>query len=248
MKRHLPPFLWLLALLPVFLLLVACGSQLPENRPSDFYLSYYDGGGMLPYGISLTVDGQTATQSIFNQGVTVEVVYQLTPDEVDRLYQTMVENRLDRIQTYEEDEVYDRGGTNVSVTADGATYEVRDSGLTFVQVGWQEEYDAVLEGIAQVIERPSGTVATQLIILWDNAFSMSNTNLHIQLDGDFVSLISELSSNQASIVTNRVNGRYLVTLSNASGEDSTSTTLDLTTSLTYRLTRQGETFTLVPEP
>lgn len=226
------------------LFLVACGSRMPEKRPSDFYLYYSDGGGMMPYGIELTVDDQTATQEIFNEGVTVQITYQLTADEADTLYQTLVENRLDRIQTYDEEEVYDRGGTSVSVTADGEAFQVSDAGLTFVRDSWQAEYGGVLDGIAQVMERPFGTVATQLLIVWDDSFSMSGTTLHLYMDGDFASLTSEASSNQASIVTNRVNGRYFVEIGSNATETVTSTTLDLTASMVYQIVRQDGVVTL----
>lgn len=241
------PQLFRFSLFPL-LLLVACGSRMPEKRPSDFYLHYSDGGGMMPYGVGLTVDGQTATQEIFNEGVTVQITYQLTADEADTLYQTLVENRLDRIQTYDEEEVYDRGGTSVSVTADGETFQVSDTGLTFVKNSWQAEYGGVLDGIAQVMERTYGTVATQFVITWDDSFSMSGRTLHIYMDGDFASLTSEAGSNQASIVTNNINGRYLVEIGNNSSETVTSTTLDLTTSMVYQLVRQDGIITLIPMP
>ncbi|TGK29099.1 hypothetical protein EHQ12_00870 [Leptospira gomenensis] len=62
------------------------------------------------------------------------------------LYESLLENRFDRIGTRTET-IYDRGGESVQVRADRKTYNKSDSGMTLIQPYWRKNFKNVLDAV-----------------------------------------------------------------------------------------------------
>jgi len=173
-------------LLVLFLLLASCSSHLPAERPDDFSIYYSVSGGMMPYGANVSVSGDSAHSSFFAYGVTFDAAFQLSIIELDALYKVISDNQFDRIQTYEE-EVYDRGGISITVTANGETYNKADGGMSFIKNGWQAEYSNVVEAINDLTNRAASD-STDFVIEWDESLAALYPTIHFDMGAEFLNL------------------------------------------------------------
>lgn len=211
------------------LLLTSCSSRLPAQRPADFFLNYSVSAGMLPYGSNVSLAGEVAHTSFFAYGVTFDVAFQPAPAELDALYQVIVDNKFDRIQTYEE-EVYDRGGSSLTVTANGETFNKADGGMSYIKRGWQESYNHV-EAAAKSLAIRTAPTSTTFVIEWDDSLVALNPTIHLDMGGDFLnlstpSLLSGDLIRHAELTTSNPTATYEITVE---------TRLPDTTPVSYRL-------------
>lgn len=227
--------------------LTACTSQLPAGRPSDFAVNYGISGGMMPYGSSLYIDNSHVTTTTFNQGVTIGATFTPSASELDALYQTILDSQFDRIQTYEE-QVYDRGGSSISVTVNGETYNKADGGMSYIQANWQTAYNDVEQAINALVNRNAPEVVG-FIIEWDASLATQYPTVEIAMGSDFVSMSAPMDSTQATFRTNNPKGSYVVsvTLNNATAVTA-STRLDLNQTLHLKISQDGGQVLFAPQP
>lgn len=205
---------WLFILI-VALLLTSCASRLPAQRPEDFFVNYSLSAGMLPYGSNVSVAGEVAHTSFFAYGVSFDVAFQPTAAELDSLYQVVVDNKFDRIQTYEE-EIYDRGGSSLTVTANGETFNKADGGMSYIRGNWQNAYNNVEAAVKDLTIRNAPT-STKFVIEWDESLAALYPTIHIDMGGDFLKLSTpSLSSGDlirhADLTTSNPAAAYEVTV------------------------------------
>ena len=72
----------------------------------------------------------------------VRVDFMLSDVELDSIYNVVVENKFNEIETYSK-KVYDRGGTSVSVSFGNNQFRVSNSGSSFIEKEWSKEYSNV---------------------------------------------------------------------------------------------------------
>ncbi len=122
-------------------------SPLPENRPQNIRFSYSLSGGMMYYSENIFISKDSCFYSINFGGTVSRVNFKLSESELDKLYRVFVENRFDKIKTYEE-MVYDRGGESISLNwGKGNIARVSNSGITFVKDSWSAEWNACLRAM-----------------------------------------------------------------------------------------------------
>ena len=163
----------------------APASRLPDARPADFEIAYSKGGGMVPYGDGLRLSAAGGTYTLFNHGIQIRVDFAVRPDDLDRFYRLLKENRFDRIET-ENQKVYDRGGTSLQVTAAGQVYNVADSGMSFVKEPWRKQFDAVasaLEAFAHGTGRGDGVEAA---FAWDESLYFKHPQISLDAGDAFL--------------------------------------------------------------
>ncbi|MCA9562774.1 MAG: hypothetical protein KC561_04750 [Myxococcales bacterium] len=131
---------------------LACASDLPSERPADFRAELHSDGGMLPRSHSFEVQADgVATFTLNWSGETYTLTRTLSAQDLDALYEAFRANRFDQIEVNEEREVYDRGGVSLVIWANGERYRVSDSGNSFVEEAWDDEFNAALAAMSAQI-------------------------------------------------------------------------------------------------
>ncbi len=137
------------------LVLLGCTS-LPDDMPPDFSVRVAASGGMLPVSWEAVYSTAGCRYRLHDQshGQTVErdVRFSIPEERLRSLYKRLVEGRFDQIGTHHE-EIYDRGGFQVTVTAKGRTYTVVDGGQTVVDAVWLPSWKAIFEELADLERR-----------------------------------------------------------------------------------------------
>lgn len=160
---------------------VASGSVLPEKRPDDFEASFSFNGGMLPYSESLHIAADESTYRLFKQGLEIVIHFQVSDEELDSLYKTLREDQFDRIQSREE-QVYDRGGYSMSMQANGESYHVSDSGVSFVLDEWSDEFADALTRLQQTLRAYAEPDDRSFVIQWDESLFAASRLATVEID------------------------------------------------------------------
>lgn len=121
-------------------------SNLPEN-PSKFTIDWSEGGGMLNRSqhIYISYDSAVWVFDRYNN----ETVISWKPEKkvIDDLYEILRTNKIDKIQSTSEGEVYDRGGISMNINIDGKSYQIDNSGSNFIMDKWKTNYTTVNNSI-----------------------------------------------------------------------------------------------------
>jgi hypothetical protein len=129
-------------------LAVACGrgesSRLPATRPADFALTVAFGEGMTARGWQLDISAAGGALVEMDNANTDRGTFPVSAADLDALYATCRAQRVDAIRTHEE-EVSDRGGTSLHITADGRSFQISDSGMSFVAEADRPRFAAIVE-------------------------------------------------------------------------------------------------------
>ncbi|MCI0394555.1 MAG: hypothetical protein L0332_18320 [Chloroflexi bacterium] len=230
------------------LLLVACAG-LPAARPADFAIIYHSNGGMLPQGANIEASAAGGAYRLWDGRVEIGVAFQPTEAQLDALYAAVRDNRVERIQSYEE-ETYDRGGSSISVTAGGETVQVSDSGMSYVREEWQEEYSNILGALDSLV-LPAGPEPppASFQVVWDDTLLVEPGTLIVQvpLGQEFAGLTSAgYGAMAVTVYSHNPAGRYAITAQDWDGNTLATYTLDLATAGGVALSSQSGQLTLSP--
>lgn len=205
--------------------LLGCAG-LPGTRPQDFAITIHEDGGMLPYGRSVTLNATQSTDETFIDGFQMDVQFQTSADDLDAVYEAVVDNRFTRIRTREE-EVYDRGGSSIGVRLDGDYYDVADSGMSFVRSNWVEEYENVYAAAFQLVAPQPNAAAFTLT--WDDSLAFGGWEMVLDMGPDYWGMTDTHSgTREVTIYSGNAAASYPITLSNRTSGNSITFSLDLT--------------------
>lgn len=115
--------------------------------PVGFTISTYEGGGMLPISFNSYISEDSAFWGYDRYNNETVIRWVPGEDEFKELYQTVIDNKVDKIKSDCEGEVYDRGGLSIEITIDGKSYQLDHSGNCFVQDKWKSNYGAIVSAI-----------------------------------------------------------------------------------------------------
>ncbi len=133
------------------LVLGACGgTRLPEERPDDAVFVFTRNQGMFPAFETIRIEGTRGTFEEGYDGARRTLTFTVADGALDELYRVFRDQRFDRIRTYEEDDVYDRGGTSVALHVGGRSWSARNGGRTYVMSGWRDAYVATRVALYRV--------------------------------------------------------------------------------------------------
>jgi hypothetical protein len=118
--------------------------------PPDFELRYWEDGGMVPTGKNYTIGRDSVLVETWYLGNRNQWRFSVSETQLDSLWQVIRQHKANRIQTYEE-MVYDRGGNGFSFTANGEQFEVKNSGMNFVEGAYVADFKAIVESIHQAV-------------------------------------------------------------------------------------------------
>lgn len=121
-------------------------SKLPTKRPTNMIIEVGHGGGMLPVSKGLYISKDSCYQKRWAYQVENKTYFKLTNQELDELYQAFVTNKFDRIKT-RHIQTHDRGGTSVYLRINRKTYQVHNSGNTYVKKSSQGRFGKVVTAV-----------------------------------------------------------------------------------------------------
>lgn len=131
----------------------ACASDLPEQRPTDLSITFQRGGGVPPTGwlqfenVVLTVSGASSYEASVSGGESISLSFQTSEDVLDSLYNDLRNNEFDEIETTDIGEVFDGGGTSVTLRWGDTTMRVDDVGSSSVAPDWREPWERINQAL-----------------------------------------------------------------------------------------------------
>ena len=130
----------------------------------------------------LSIDSSYAI--MHESDATTRVDFKTSRDELKHLYNTIMLYDFRSVETYQET-VYDRGGTTISVTADGEYYQKIDGGMTFIVEGWRDEFEKVESEIRKIVAKHLDKMSREVTIKFDDSFMDDNKIVNFNI-GDYV--------------------------------------------------------------
>ena len=215
----------------------APASRLPDARPADFEIAYSEGGGMVPYGDGLRLSAAGGTYTLFNHGIQIRVDFAVRPEDLDRFYQLLKENRFDRIET-EQQKVHDRGGTSLQVTAAGQVYNVADSGMSFVKEPWRKQFAAVAEALEAFAHGTGRAGGVEAALAWDESLYFKHPQISIDAGDAFLGASDDGSESKGLRLRLAARRVYQVAIelpASDAAPDKQTVAFDLTKAKTLRL-------------
>ena len=96
---------------------------------------------MLPESEIININTDTASYQSRKSDEIDEYNWHPTREELEDLYQIMLDNDFSSIRSSEDKcPVYDRGGVNVTINVDGKETRIDNSGNHFIEEKWQRNF------------------------------------------------------------------------------------------------------------
>ena len=110
--------------------------------------------------------------------------FNVSPEELDKLYKIFYENDFGKIKTFEK-KVYDRGGNTVSISWKGERISKSNSGISFIEKEWQEEYGDVVSAIRKLVDSKTNELKINFTLKLDTSIINPDKITNITIDADF---------------------------------------------------------------
>ncbi len=157
---------------------------LPKKRPVDVMFTYSESGGMLPVGKNYFVSADSSFANYYIYDAKNKVYFHVSPEELDKLYKVFYENDFGKIKTFEE-MVYDRGGNTVSISWKDERLSKSNSGISFIEKEWQEEYGVVVSAIRKLVTLKTNELKINFTLKIDTSIINLDKITNITIDDDF---------------------------------------------------------------
>lgn len=157
---------------------------LPEKRPDDVVFFYSESGGMLPVGKNYLISADSSFANYYIHDARNKTYFNVSPEELDKLYKIFYENDFGKIKTFEE-KVYDRGGNTVSISWKGEKISKSNSGISFIEKEWQEEYGDVVSAIRKLVDSKINELKINFTLKLDTSIINLGKITNITIDADF---------------------------------------------------------------
>lgn len=116
-------------------------SDLPAN-PKRIVITWVDHGGMFPLSENIYISADSCFWIKRMDQLEQKVYFTASSDELTQLYASFIEQDFDQIKETHE-EVYDRGGTSIGVTADDFSASKSNTGMTFIALKDQSKFSTI---------------------------------------------------------------------------------------------------------
>ena len=174
------------------LILTACPNldetsdgNFPDN-PDKFVIRLSDGGGMLPISEDIYISKDTAHWTYLRYRNETVISWIPTKEEIDSLYTTFKENKIDQIKSDCEGEVFDRGGTRIDIDINQNDYRLDNSGNCFVMDKWADNYKAVSSAIRKYTTRKVNAQMLEIVISPSDSLLLANYNLTLVVNDEHI--------------------------------------------------------------
>lgn len=184
----------------------SCATDLPEQRPTDLSITFQRGGGLPPTGwlqfeSAVLASSGSSYEASVSGGEGISLSFQTSDEMLDRLYQGFRDNQFGEIETTDIGEVFDGGGTSITLRWGDTTVQVDDAGSSSVEPDWREPWERITQTfhitLLELLEPFSSRV--------DLHFAPSLQNRQIMISSGGVELFSgtvpEATENQNAIIT-----------------------------------------------
>lgn len=183
-------------------------SKLPAKLPEKFNIRFYDGGGMLPQSDEIYISKDSCYLEYFYNQARNKIYFSLTQEELEQLYQVFVKNQFHKIKADEEKEVYDRGGTHLSLMIDNQYIDKSDSGLSFIQANWKQAYGQCVSAVRQIATQKTAALKKDIKIQLDSSISESGHIVSLQIADSQFNYYSEVQGIQTQMTVSLYPGQH----------------------------------------
>ncbi|MBL7128386.1 MAG: hypothetical protein ISS16_05300 [Ignavibacteria bacterium] len=157
---------------------------LPEKRPDDVVFFYSESGGMLPVGKNYLISADSSFANYYIYDARNKTYFNVSLEELDKLYKVFYKNDFGKIKTFEE-MVYDRGGNTVSISWKGERISKSNSGISFIEKEWKEEYSAIVSAIRELVDSKINKLKINFTLKIDTSIVNLDKITKITIDDDF---------------------------------------------------------------
>ena len=149
------------------------------DLPKDFRITLFDGGGMTRQGERIFLSADSSYYEWYDEGADNKLYLSISEKKLEALYEIIRSRNFEDIETYRE-EVYDRGGVSISVTADGETISKEDGGQTFIQKAWQDNFNTVESEIRDLVDAELEKMLVDFTVYIDKSIAGADkiVNMH----------------------------------------------------------------------
>lgn len=119
--------------------------DLPKS-PKKIKIYWNENGGMMPQYSQIYISNDSCSYLSSKQNVRQLVEYAVSEEEIRSLYDVFYTNEFNKIQTYQQ-EIYDRGGSSVSLIVDDQSFSVSNSGVDFIKEKNKSQYATIEKAI-----------------------------------------------------------------------------------------------------
>jgi hypothetical protein len=158
-------------------------SSIADNAPKDFRVIMRDGGGMSRQGAEYFISKDSSYADIWEDDAETKIYFKVSTADLNKLYNIITNNEFEDVETFRE-EVYDRGGTTISVRANGEEYEKVDAGMTFIVESWRDEFANVENEIRRIVGDKLETMKREVTITIDENIMEADKIVNFNI-GDF---------------------------------------------------------------
>lgn len=167
-------------------------NDLPDQLPENLRIRAHQGGGMLPQSENIYISADSSYLDYFYDQARNKIHFQVSEEELKKLYAVFIENQFGKIQTREE-KVYDRGGTSLYLDYGKKTARVSNSGMSFVALKWQKAYQSCWEAVQQLVQSKLQSLKRDFILVFDPSIQDSGHLLSYQISDSDIQFYSEKS-------------------------------------------------------
>jgi len=158
--------------------------NLPKD-PKEIKISWYKDGGMLPEYSRIYISNDSCSYLSSKQNIEQIVKYQVSNIELKALYDVFYNNEFNKIQTFEE-EIYDRGGSSISLTADTQSFSISNSGMTLIKENNQAQYANIEKAILNLNKAYVNKQKQTILIDLDTSITNYKNNVTLYVNDNIV--------------------------------------------------------------
>ncbi|MBN4071518.1 hypothetical protein JYT72_03290 [Crocinitomix catalasitica] len=157
-------------------------SVLPKS-PEEVEIIWSDGGGMMDLSTGIYISADSSSWNYRRSGNEKSIAFVTSEEELDELYQVILDNQFDKIRTRSEGEVYDRGGIDIRLTVDGNYYDINNSGSYFIVEKWVKNWSAVSDAITSFTAEKLEELRFEYTIKLDKSITDGDYPINLGVDG-----------------------------------------------------------------
>ena len=141
-------------------------------------------GGCYPLERDYVISADSSFANYYIYDAKNKIYFNVSPEELDKLYKMFYKNNFDKIKTFEE-KVYDRGGNTVSLSWKDERISKSNSGISFIEKEWQEEYGVIVSAIRELVDSKIEELKINFTLKIDTSIVNLDLITNITIDTDF---------------------------------------------------------------
>ena len=153
------------------------------NAGSDFELYYSNSGGMSPESEHIYICNDSASWKYGRYNKETIITWIPGSKDIAKIINVLAENKYLKIESREEEEVYDRGGVRMTIINNGVKKELDNSGRTFVKDQWQENFRAIRDYIKTYVKSEVDKQLIKVPFVKDVSLGMNSEPVKVWLNG-----------------------------------------------------------------